>query len=467
MLRWQARIALASLWLAAHACSEPGPVAPPELGSLRVTISGLPTGTAAAVNVQQSGQTPRIVNATSTLTDLPVGTYTVTAAGVSLKDGAYLGTPASQTVTVTTTTIADASVAFAFVPSATLILNAIVDSIRNAFGLPALGGAIVTLNNAHYARGVAGMRRVNAGPPVTATDLWHLGSNFKAFTAMLAAIAVDGGYIQWTTTVGAALSDMGVTIRSEYQPVTLRDLLAQRSGFPRDPPRQAITGATRPQQRTAVAQWAVQQAPVTQLGRYYYSNTNYIIAALMLERAFGASFEDAMQARVFQPLDVRDAGYGPQAAAGSTLQPAAHYWENGWVVAEGYDNPPVYASAGGAHMSIASWAKFLQEVLRVEAGSPTIVSTTAGRATTASTTPIGGIDSYGLGWVITDRSWALGKTLVHDGTNGANASVTWMAPVRGFAVLALTNSFDGPSNRVAEALDVLSGRLIAFYETGR
>jgi CubicO group peptidase (beta-lactamase class C family) len=203
-------------------------------------------------------------------------------------------------------------------------------------------------------------------------------------------------------------------------------------------------------------------------GTYSYTNTGYMIAAAMVERALGVTFEDAMAARVFTPLGITSAGWGPQALAGSTNQPVAHTLVNGqWVARENFDNPPVYASAGGAHMSIDAWSRFLREILRLEAGSPTIVSVAAGSETTRSITTIAGSDGYGLGWLVTSRSWANGRTLTHDGTNTGNHSVTWMAPGRGFAVLGVTNAYDPAATaRTARALDALAGRLIAFHNTG-
>ena len=342
----------------------------------------------------------------------------------------------------------------------------IVDSIRAAFELPALAGAIVTVDDVTAARGVAGTRRATGGPAATLQDLWHIGSNFKAFTGMLAAIAVDNGDIAWGTTIVEALPELAGSTRDEYVDVTLRDLLSHQSGVPRDPT--TATGTTRMEARMAVAAWAVAQPPASVPGTYRYTNTGYMIAAAMLERALGVPFEEAMATHVFAPLGIDDAGFGPQASAGTSLQPVAHSLVNGnWVARENFDNPPVYASAGGAHMSLGSWSKFIQEVLRLEAGTPSIVSIAAGSETTAPITAISANDSYGLGWLITSRSWADGRTLTHDGTNTANHSVTWLSPGRGFAVLAVTNSYDGGSSaRTGRALDALAARLITFHDTG-
>ncbi|HEU5208817.1 MAG TPA: serine hydrolase domain-containing protein [Longimicrobiales bacterium] len=346
-------------------------------------------------------------------------------------------------------------------------IEGIVDSVRVAFGLPALVGAIVTRDNPDFARAVSGYRRAGGGPAATLDDLWHLGSNFKAFTAMLAAIAVEDGEIAWETTIADAFPELAGTIRAEYQAITLRDLLSQQSRLQRDPPARAIVGTTRTEQRDAVAAWALTQPPASASGQYSYTNTGYMVAAAMLERALETSFENAMQTHVFDPLGIDDAGWGPQAGHASSTQPVAHRLVNDqWQVLEAFDNPPVYASAGGAHMSVGSWSRFIQEVLRLENGEPTIVSLASGSATTTPTTPIGGSDYYGMGWVITSRTWASGRTLTHDGTNTANYSVTWVAPERGFAILGLSNSYDsGATARVSTAVDVLMGRLIQYYET--
>lgn len=344
----------------------------------------------------------------------------------------------------------------------------IVDSIRVAYSLPALAGAIVTIDDLDFGTGVSGTRRATGGAAATLQDLWHLGSNFKAFTSMLAAITVESGDIEWTTTIADAFPELAGTIRAEYEDVTLLELLSHQSGLPRDPAAGTALGTTRTQQRSSVAAWAVTQPPASTRGTYSYTNTGYMLAGAMIERALDTTFEEAVAEHVFTPLGIDDAGFGPQAPAGSNDQPVAHQLVNGqWVAREGFDNIPVYSSAGGVHMSVESWSRFLQEVLRLEAGNPTIVAEEFGSETTSGHVSTGGTDSYGMGWTITNRAWANGRTLTHNGTNTANYSVTWMAPNRGFAVLGVSNSYDSSASAVTStALDVLAGRLIHFYNTG-
>jgi CubicO group peptidase (beta-lactamase class C family) len=349
-------------------------------------------------------------------------------------------------------------------------LSSIVDSVRVAWNMPAMGAAIVTLEGGITALAVAGTRRATGGPAVSTDDLWHLGSNTKAVTSLLAAVAVSQGRIQWTTTVAQAFPELA-NIRAEYRDVTLRDLLSHQSGFPRDAGAGAfVSGATTAvSQRTSAVAWAVQQPPIVTRGTYSYSNLGYVTAGAMLERAFGTSYEPAMASQVYAPLGVTDAGWGPQASAGSTTQPVAHHWEpNGsWLVREAFDNPPVYNSSGRAHMSLAGWGRVMREVLRVEAGAPTFTVADVARQTTTAAVTVNPTTSYGFGWLISTRSWANGKVLYHDGSNGANHSLAFVAPMRNVAFLAATNGFDAPGGRSTKALDALIARLNAFHTTGR
>lgn len=72
-----------------------------QLGGLQVTITGLPLGATADASVTGPGGFAQSVQNSVTLSDLPVGDYTVTAQPVTSADGDdYEPSPASQTVTV-------------------------------------------------------------------------------------------------------------------------------------------------------------------------------------------------------------------------------------------------------------------------------------------------------------------------------------------------------------------------------
>jgi CubicO group peptidase (beta-lactamase class C family) len=344
-------------------------------------------------------------------------------------------------------------------------LSSIVDSVRLAYKMPAMGAAIVTLEDGLVAIGAAGGRRVTGGNAVTTDDLWHLGSNTKAMTALLAAVAVSQNRIQWTTTLPQVFPEL-TSIRAEYRDVTLRDLLSHQSGLPGNTGGAGSgSGTTAAAQRASAVASVVQLPPGGPRGKFAYNNVGYIVAGAMLDRVFGTSFEAAMTTHVFTPLGMTDAGFGPQAAVGSTTQPVAHrrLADGSWTVLEGFDLPPMFNSAGTMHMSLASWGRFVREVLRVEAGTSTVAPAAIARQTTSAIIPTVSTNSYGMGWDVFTRPWANGKVLYHTGTNQGNGSLTYVAPLRNVAFLVTTNGFEP----TGQSLEVLANRLIAFHNTGK
>ena len=106
-------------------------------GNLTVTISGLPSGTPANVDVTQGTTSAGRLTATGTLAQLNTGSYTVTASTVTAADGTlYDATPATQQVTIVNQATANASVVYA----------AQVGSLRvTVVGLPSGAPAAVTV----------------------------------------------------------------------------------------------------------------------------------------------------------------------------------------------------------------------------------------------------------------------------------------------------------------------------------
>ncbi len=338
-------------------------------------------------------------------------------------------------------------------------LSAFVAEVRDARGLPAMGGAIVTRDGL-VGIGVAGDRRVGVGPAVTLEDRWHIGSNLKAITGALAAVAVSRGSLSWDRTVAEAFPELEAAIRPEYRDVTLRDLLANRGRIRNDPPGGTYAGSTARAQREAMVAWALQAPPIGPLGGYHYSNPGFVIAGAMIERALGGDFEELLASEFMHPMEAQSLGWGPTTGVGGMDQPVGHRPAagGGWTPCEACDNPPGLSAAGRAHMSLGDWARVVQELLRADHGSSPLIQASHGRTLFTGITPMPNSESlYALGWGMTTRSWG-GRTATHSGSNVSNHSVAWLGLDTGVAFLALTNSADG--NETLSAMnDVVSGLL--------
>jgi CubicO group peptidase (beta-lactamase class C family) len=93
----------------------------------------------------------------------------------------------------------------------------------------------------------------------------------------------------------------------------------------------------------------------------HYSNSGYILAGAMIEKATGRSIEDLWTEKIFLPLAISSAGYGPPADLEPNNQPLGHYWDkslNTFVVYRS-NYPNFFSPAGYMHISMEDWAKFI------------------------------------------------------------------------------------------------------------
>ena len=105
------------------------------------------------------------------------------------------------------------------------------------------------------------------------------------------------------------------------------------------------------------------------------------------------------------------------------------------------DNPPALGPAGTVHCSLEDWGKFIALHLRGARGDTELLPASAFARLQEGpgfATPTGNDMAYG--WVVSERPWAGGKVLFHTGSNTTFFANVWMAPLRGRAYLAVTNS---------------------------
>jgi len=342
-------------------------------------------------------------------------------------------------------------------------LATLLDSLRYAYKLPALAGAIVTDTGVIDAQAV-GCRRYGGPANVTTDDQFHLGSDTKAFTAVLIGLLVDEGLLEWDSTVPSLFPEYAETMRTEYRLVTVQDILSHSAGFVTDPVL-TLTKPTLTEQRMEVVAWALTRPPAAVKGTFKYSNTGYIIAGAIADKLTGRSYEDLLFERFLQPLGITTAGFGPMGTAGLEDQPLQH--TSSYKPLEPgpkADNPPIYNSAGRLHMSVGDWGRFIQWVLACEAGRPTLLRAETAQRLTTGSVPMDGEGSYAFGWVVLDRPWANWRALTHTGSNTLNLAVAWLAPNLNFGVIAATNICTGMT---PSSMDAAIWRMICFHLNGR
>src|SRR5665213_2202462 len=112
-------------------------------------------------------------------------------------------------------------------------LNALLRPYLSRYSLPALGAAVVR-GGVIVAAGAVGVRRAGSDIAVTIDDRFHIGSDTKAMTALLAAMFVEQGALRWDSTVGGVFPELAATMDPALRGVTLTQLLSHSSGLPSD-----------------------------------------------------------------------------------------------------------------------------------------------------------------------------------------------------------------------------------------
>lgn len=352
-------------------------------------------------------------------------------------------------------------------------LNAELDPYLARYELPALAAAVVK-DGKIIAAGAVGTRRAGADIPVTLDDRFHLGSDTKAMTALLAAMLVEQGKLRWNSTLAEVFPELKEKADAGILRVTLEQLLSHTSGMPADNEAFAdLAGKSASQEGNLddlrywlVGQWSKLPLESSSGTKFAYSNMGYIIAGAMIERAGGKTWEELMVERIFTPLDLKTAGLGPQSMPGRVDAPLGHAVVNGkqkaFLAGPDGDNPPILGPAGTAHMSVLDFARWAGwNAGEGKRGPPLVRPETMKKLHTpliempvkmdaAPGTPSHG--KYGLGWGQLDVDWAPVPLLYHGGSNGKNLAHIWVEPGRDFAMVVVTNISNKLANEALYAL---------------
>ncbi|MDR3634120.1 MAG: serine hydrolase [Isosphaeraceae bacterium] len=324
--------------------------------------------------------------------------------------------------------------------------------VRDKHRLPGLVGAVIR-GGTIASIGAVGVRKVGDPRPIQPGDQVHLGSDTKAMTATMVGTLVDEGKLGWATTVREVFAARAADLHRDFQGVTLWELLTHRAGLPANGPWRGLKGKTTTEQRRDLLARMMSVAPVSPPGtKFAYSNVGYALAGLMAEEVTGRSWETLMRERLFTPLQMASAGFGPPGTVGEVDQPWGHRPIGKIFLPAQADNAPALGPAGTVHCTMGDWARFAGQHMREAKGGPRLLKPDTLRK--LHTPPKG--ETYAGGWIVVERPWAGGPALTHAGSNTMWFATIWVAPVRNFAIAVATNAGgEGAQTACDEAVGAL------------
>jgi CubicO group peptidase (beta-lactamase class C family) len=191
---------------------------------------------------------------------------------------------------------------------------------RNA---PAVDSLMVHLMSTYHVPGAAlalikdggvvlekgyGFRDLETHAAVTAGTVFNIGSISKSFTALGVAQLVDRHRVDLDVPVIQYVPELRLSASRATQSVTLRRLLSHSSGFPPDDQWSRQVPSSREGIVDEFATMPITAQPGTS---FQYCSRCVVLAAYVLERVTGQSWETYTRTHIFEPLAMTAAAFGP------------------------------------------------------------------------------------------------------------------------------------------------------------
>jgi CubicO group peptidase (beta-lactamase class C family) len=165
-------------------------------------------------------------------------------------------------------------------------------------GAPSASIAIVRDGQLAYAHAY-GLATVESKTAATPRMRYSIGSISKQFTASAILRLAEQGKLSLDDPVARFLPDL-----TRARDVTLRQLLSMTSGYqdfwPQDYVMPPMLKSVTPD--AILAEWGRKPLDFEPGTRWQYSNTNYVIAGVIVERVTGTPFFELLTKTIFQPL---------------------------------------------------------------------------------------------------------------------------------------------------------------------
>jgi CubicO group peptidase (beta-lactamase class C family) len=325
-------------------------------------------------------------------------------------------------------------------PSLRARIDAIANGVLEQRGVPSASVAVVKGGKLVYTQAY-GLAHLSPNVKATPEMRYSIGSISKQFTAAAILLLQEQGKLSLDDAVGKYVP--GLTRGDE---VTIMQILSHTSGYqdywPED---YLMTPMMKPESAQQIIDtWAKKPLDFDPGTQWQYSNTNYVIAGLIVEKVSGQKLFDFLEERIFRPLGMKSVWNSdekklttPDAApyiryALGPLRPAPKEGA-GWMFAAG-------ELAMTAH-DLALWdiSMIKQTVLKPESYREmfTEVKLSTGKGT-----------HYGLGVEVTSQDGH--RSIEHSGEVTGFVSDNEVLPDDGVAVVVLTNHMAGGASTIAQ-----------------
>jgi CubicO group peptidase (beta-lactamase class C family) len=318
--------------------------------------------------------------------------------------------------------------------------------------------AVVKEGQLWFHEGYGLRQRGDSSSRVTSLTSFGIGSVTKPFTSLAWAIHAETARISLDEPILRRDSAIALKDRGKTRQITVRDILAHRTGLPRHDALWYLGGYSA--DKLVERLQYLDPSDLTEFrGKGRYNNLMYTAAGQLLGRNVAEEWADYVQRIILDPLEMNHTTFAVEALK-HAQEYAAPYRKNTPMEPKDVTN---IAPAGAINSNALDMAKWMQLFLRggeTRDGNP-ILSPEGVEELFRSETPIefrGQQIHYGLGWFISSRGEH--KVVHHTGATDGYSAIVALVPAVGMGVCVLTSQHQSClPDRVAEtALEVILGR---------
>ncbi|UUC44736.1 serine hydrolase [Flavobacterium cerinum] len=325
-------------------------------------------------------------------------------------------------------------------------IDSVLNSVLKDQHIAGFAVAVVKGNDVIYSKGF-GYRDVANKKPVTPNTLFAIGSSSKAFTASLLGILRKEGKLTFEDKAVGLLPQLQFYNDEMNRQITLRDLMAHRSGLSRYDLSWFLFNTQNRDSIIARVKYMKPTAAVRE--KWYYNNFMYLAQGMITERFTGKTWEQNITEKFFIPLNMtrsntdiktfqndNDAALPYTVEKDNTIKKIPYYNINGMGPA---------GSINSSVTDMANWLKIWlnegklngKEILPVDYITEAVSSQMVMEAALPDKHEDVFLANYGLGWMI--GSYRGHYVVEHGGNiNGFSANVAFF-PSDKLGIVVLTN----------------------------
>lgn len=327
-------------------------------------------------------------------------------------------------------------------------IDAYITEQMNDLGIPGMALGIVQDGQIVHLQGFGVAD--SSGRKVTPQTPFYIGSLSKSFTALAVMQLVEEGKVDLDVPVQTYLPWFELADKDASAKITVRNLLNQTTGI-----------STKDGMRFWASQQGLEETvrglgdlPLSQpVGTaFQYSNINYSIAGLIVEKVSGQSYGEYVTQYIFEPLVMRHS-YASRVPALADGMSEGHQFMFGRVFSDEGTIPPAYLPSGFLIASAEDMTHYaIAQLNEGRYGDSSILSPQGIAELHAPAIPIGGDAHYAMGWNVA----ALDGTPIihHNGNTSRFHSIVMLMPDQdsGIVLLANASGFEQMNLHVVESI---------------